>query len=288
MDSEAIFREWAVECVWSPWVKPVLFAHLTSDIIFRALGDTTVEVTPADVGGVPRATQTTAVVVDLPGASSITTGLALVDLGYRPIPVYNSVPILLREASAPAIPVVPDPPLDPTAPDPTLVTLNLTSEVARGPRTVVDMYPIVRQLVHVAQSESLKRLSLHAPPAFLLDSRRRGAGSTCLPGDFDNRSISLPTDFPSANLLLANRIRDVIVIQEQQGETQQDLAHTLRRWQEAGIRILALVPGQSPEPIVVSRPPRFRHIWYGLLARMGLRQNPLGGYGGFLPVASAG
>ena len=104
MDSEAVFREWAVECVWSPWVKPVLFAHLTSDIIFRALGDTTGEVTPTEVGGVPRATGTTAVVVDLPGASSITTGLALVDLGYRPIPVYNSVPILLREASAPSIP----------------------------------------------------------------------------------------------------------------------------------------------------------------------------------------
>jgi hypothetical protein len=285
MDSETVFREWAVECIWSPWVKPVLFAHLTSDIIFRALGDTTGEMIPADVSGVFRATGTTAIVVDLPGASSITTGLALVDLGYRPIPVYNSVPVLLREASAPT---VVSPPPDPTQPNPTSGALNLTSEVARGPRTVVDMYPIVRRLVQVAQSESLKALSLHAPPAFLLDSRRRGVGSTCLPGDFDNRSISLPTDFPSANLLLANRIRDVIVIQEQQGETQQDLAHTLRRWQEAGIRILTSTPGQPPELIVIPRPPRFRHLWYGLLARMGLRQNPLGGYGGFLPVASAG
>ena len=100
--------------------------------------------------------------------------------------------------------------------------------------------------------------------------------------------ISLPTDFPSANFMLANRIRDAIVIQEQEDSPQQDLAHTLRRWQDAGIRIMTSIAGATPQPVVVGRPPRFRHMWYGLLARLGLRQNPLGGYGGFLPVPSAG
>jgi hypothetical protein len=150
------------------------------------------------------------------------------------------------------------------------------------------MYPIVRLLVQGANNESMRRLSLQAPPAFLLDSRRRGIGAVCRPGDFDNRSISLPTDFPSANFMLASRVRDAIVLQEQEGTPQQDLSHTLRRWQEAGIRIMTSMPGASPQQVIVPRPPRFRHMWYGLLARMGLRQNPLGGFGGFLPVPSAG
>jgi hypothetical protein len=150
------------------------------------------------------------------------------------------------------------------------------------------MYPVVRLLVHGAANPMLSRLSPQAPPAFLLDSRRRGIGLTFRPGDFDNRSISLPTDFPSANFMLANRVRDAIVLQELEGTPQQDVSHTLRRWQEAGIGILTSTPGGPSLTVVVQRPPRFRHIWYGLLARMGLRQNPLGGYGGFLPVPSAG
>jgi hypothetical protein len=157
-----------------------------------------------------------------------------------------------------------------------------------GPRATVDMYPIVRLLIQVTRGRMLRTLSPLAPPAFLLDSRRRGIGATPRPGDFDNRSISLPTDFPSANFMLASRIRDVIVIQEQEGAPQQDLAHTLRRWQDAGMRIMTSIPGGTPKPVEVGRPPRFRHLWYGLLERLRLRQNPLGGYGGFLPVASAG
>jgi hypothetical protein len=150
------------------------------------------------------------------------------------------------------------------------------------------MSPIVRLLVQGAANPHLKTLSAQAAPAFLLDSRRRGVGASCQPGDFDNRSISLPTDFPSANFMLANRIRDAIVIQDQDGHPQQDLAHTLRRWQEAGMRVFTSVSGTSPRLVVISKPPRFRHVWYGLLARLGLRQNPLGGFGGFLPIPSAG
>ena len=290
MNSESIYRDWAGSSIWSPWVKPVLFAHLSSFIINKASTDTPNETLQADTGSVQRATATTAVLVDLPGAASITSGLALVELGYRPIPLYNSVPVLLPDSSTPSLPLV----TNPSAPAKQesldlLISLSLRDEgTVRGPRTAVDMYPIVRLLVQGAQSDSLKTLPPHAPPAYLLDSRRRGIGAMCRPGDFDNRSISLPTDFPSANFMLANRIRDAIVIQEQEGLPQQDLAHTLRRWQEAGIRILTLMPGASPQPVVIPRPPRFRHMWYGLLARMGLRQNPLGGFGGFLPVPSAG
>jgi hypothetical protein len=188
--------------------------------------------------------------------------LALADLGFRPVPLYNSAPVMLPEVSLPSQGL-------------------LANELPMlGPRATVDMFPIIRLLIQAARSRVLNTLSPLAPPAFLLDSRRRGIGAMPRPGDFDNRSISLPTDF--------SRIRDAIVIQEQAGAPQQDLAHTLRRWQDAGMRIMTATPGGIPEPVVVGRPPLFRHMWYGLLERLRLRQNPLGGYGGFLPVASAG
>jgi hypothetical protein len=289
MTSESIYQVWAGDSVWSRWVKPVLFGHLTPFIITKASSDTPGETIPADLG-VPRATGTTAIVVDLPGAASIVTGLALAELGYRPVPLYNSVPVLLPDLSASPLPPAADPSAGAAQENlDLLVTLSLRDETsARGPRAAIDMYPVVRLVVQGAGNESMKALSSQAPPAFLLDSRRRGIGAICRPGDFDNRSISLPTDFPSANFLLASRIRDAIVIQEQEGPPQTDLAHTLRRWQEAGIRILTSTPDGTPQPVIVPRPPRFRHMWYGLLARLGLRQNPLGGYGGFLPVPSAG
>jgi hypothetical protein len=290
MNAESIYLDWAGDSIWSRWVKPVLFAHLSDAVIARALSEAPHEPIPVDVGGVPRAPGATAILVDLPGAASIATGLALTELGYRPVPLYNSVPVMLPDLSMPS----PAPAAD-SAAGLTQESLDLlvspsppgeTSEPE--PRAAIDMYPIVRLLVQAAQSGSLKALSPHAPPAFLLDSRRRGIDAILRPGDFDNRSISLPTDFPSANFMLANLIRDAMVIQEQESPPQQDLAHTLRRWQDAGIRIMTSIPGATPQPVVVGRPPRFRHMWYGLLARLGLRQNPLGGYGGFLPVPSVG
>lgn len=290
MTAEDIFEAWAGDSLWSRWVKPVVFAHLSPDLIAHSSADAIDEAARVDVSRWPRATGTTAVLVDLPGAASIATGLALAELGYRPVPLYNAVPVMLPDASTPVAPIPPDPTIGPTQERSGLgVSLGLdAARAARGPTTAVDMFPVVRLLVQGAGNPYLRGLSPDAPPAFLLDSRRRGIGASCRPGDFDNRSISLPTDFPSANFMLAHRIREAIVLQELEGPLQQDLAHTLRRWQEAGIGIMTSMPGVSPQPVVVPRPPRFRHIWYGLLARMGLRQNPLGGYGGFLPVPSVG
>ena len=288
MNSEIIFQAWTGDSIWAPWVKPILFAHLSPSMIAGASAASGDGIASTDLNHVSRATGTTAIVVDLPGAASIATGLALAELGYRPIPLYNSVPVILPSAN-PSLPAAPNP--TPEAAQANLdlaVSLYMREDATPGPRVVIDMTPVVRLLVQGSENSTLRALSPHAPPAFLLDSRRRGNGAICRPGDFDNRSISLPTDFPSANFILANRIRTVMVIQEQAGSPEQDLAHTLRRWQEADIRILTSTPGTAPELVEISRPPRFRHMWYGLLARLGLRQNPLGGFGGFLPVASAG
>ena len=81
-----------------------------------------------------------------------------------------------------------------------------------------------------------------------------------------------------------------LAISEVRRHPQQDLAHTLLAWQEAGLSILARTPGAdgAPAPIRVARPSNFRVMWYRFLATLGLRRSPLGGFGGFIPVPSAG
>lgn len=255
MTNEEIYEAWAPpNATWSRWVKPALFAHINAGSIF--LPRETPLNSSGDLSWVPPSTGSNAIIVDLPGADSVLFGLSLAEHGYRPVPLFNSIP-------GPS--------------------MNL------GSGAVVEMNQVISLLIQGADQLARTPLLANAPPAFLLDSRRRGLSVSLMPQMFDNRSISLPTDFPSSNFLLSAGIQRVLVIQTHSNQPQPDLCHTLRRWQEAGIKIFidSVADPVAPVPIVINRPPWFRHIWYGLLARFGLRRNPLGGFGGFIPEPSS-
>ena len=195
---------------------------------------------------------TTAFVLDLPGAEGVRRGVALARSGWRPVPLYNAVP---------------------------------------GPSELVDVASIVHAMRRATALLEPLALVHDSPPAFLLDARRRyGTGDPALPGRFDNRSISLPTDFPSGLFLRARGIERVVLVQEVSAAPQTDLAHTLVAWQEAGLSILAKSSGTEgpPESIRVERPSNLRVMWYRFLATLGLRRSPLGGFGGTIPEPSAG
>jgi len=251
MTREQIYQAWAPdEGTWSPWAKPVLFAHLpaSQDAMADAY-DAPAPWAPAPDGS--------AIVVDLPGAGGVWCGLGLARLGYRPVPLYNACPP--------------------------------GGAVLAG--VVIDLEPIMLALTGGAALLSRVQLPADAPPAFLLDARRRHVvGVYPTPGMFDNRSVSLPTDFPSGTRLLSLGIRRVILVQENRIEPQEDLSHTLVRWQEAGIEIAAqdvLQPGPAIT-IEVSRPKMYRVLWQRLLAIAGLRRSPFGGFGGRIPIPSSG
>jgi hypothetical protein len=264
MTPEEVFDVWAPrDARWSPWAKPVLFAHLASQRIDPAAPPAT-PVLSYDVAALPRADGTTGVVVDLPGAEGVAVGVLLAAAGYRPVPLYNAVPASTTEFLA-----------------------------YGGVRTsVVDMAQVLLALREAAPPLAALRLPPGAPPAFLLDARRRtGDGAAALrPGVFDNRSVSLPTDFPSGNLLLSHGIRRAILVQRAPGQPQPDLAHTLRRWQDLGIEIQTWSPAQpdAPQPLVVTKPPWYQHLWHALRVRLRLTPSPLGGFGGVLPEPSSG
>lgn len=194
----------------------------------------------------PAASEKTAVILDLEDARGIWFGIALAYKGFRPVPLYNG---------------------------------------NAGLNALLPVDSIVASLRTAADALAQLTLPSDAPPVFLLDARRLAQGWNAGPGKFDNRWAVFPQDFPSATFLLSRGIRSVVVAQSNSSPPQQDLAHVLLRWQEAGIRVLSVDVrvGGSPEPIVVTRPSRFRSLWYRALVIAGLRRNSAGGFGSIIP-----
>lgn len=260
MTKEEIFSIWTPDdCPWSPWAKPVLFAYM----------HTALPVAPgpecaSDLSWCPAATEKVALVLDLPGAEGVLIGVALGARGYRPVPLYNAVPLPSGE-----------PQTDP-----------LTGRAVAA----VDVLPIIAALK--AGAETLARLELpeDAPPAFLLDANRRGGARAMEPEEFDNRSASFTTDFPSANFFASKQIKRVVLVQKGSIEPQPDLAHSLRRWQDAGFTLerKQIDSPASLERFEVDRPSWYRSMFQRMLLRLDLRRASNGGFGAWVPESSGG
>src|SRR6266481_143903 len=257
MNKEEIFSIWAPEnSIWSRWAKPVLFAHLDS-----ALSYIPVPSTATDVSWSPSPDEKVAIVLDLPGAEGILIGLVLAGRGYRPVPLYNALPLPFGQ---------------------TLLSPAACSRVA-----AVDVLPIISALRTGTKLLAQLTLPFNAPPAFLLDASRRGVRKM-IPDEFDNRSVSFTTDFPSANFLASQSIQRVLLVQKQTLEPQPDLAHTLRRWQDGGLTLerLRLDPLSPREPFEVSRPAWYGAMFQRVLSAVGFRRSRGGGFGAWVPDSS--
>jgi len=212
----------------------------------------------------PKQLGDTAVVVDLPGAESLDVGFALASADFRPVPLYNASP----------------------GPE------ELVGFGSRPPsvwNAVIDMGPVVEAISRVTVSLQRMEFSQDAPPAFLLDSTRLSGTRPVDEGMFDNRWMVFPQDFPSASFLLAHGIRQALLVQRDRLEPQDDLAHTLLRWQEGGIKVLSknLEDDSPASKITVKRPSKYKATWYRALAQLGLRRNSAGGFGSYIPETTA-
>jgi hypothetical protein len=259
MNKDQIFSIWAPDdSTWSPWAKPVLFAYLES-----APAQAEVGASAGDLSWCPPATGEAALVLDLPGAEGVLTGLALAARGYRPVPLYNAVPLPFGE-----------PQTDP-----------LTGKSVAA----VNVLPIIIALRKGAETLPLLKLPPDAPPAFLLDANRRGF-RVMEPDEFDNRSAVFTTDFPSANFFGSRGIKRVVLVQKGTLEPQPDLAHSLRRWQDADF-VLERKDVNDPAPLErfqVDRPAWYRVMFQRALLRMGLRRSGTGGFGAWVPESGSG
>jgi len=216
----------------------------------------------------------TAVVVDLPGAESALEGLALARLGYQPVPLYNGTPGP-DNAPAPAVPLVP------AGLPPSLLSAALGG--ASGDAVAVSTGPLSQALL--AGTALLATLARRpgAPPAFLLDAARDGAGRRLAPGTYDNRWCVFPQDLPSAPFLSGQGVRRVLV---RAGKLSDDLRHVLCRWSEQGLR-LGWYDGAAPHDITgLAKPRGYKALFYRLGVLLGLRSNAAGGFGGVIPLPS--
>jgi hypothetical protein len=262
MNQEEVYSVWAPQdSIWSPWVAPVLFAQTYWDTRIKAE-----PATPRPLPWLPKDLKDTAVIVDLPGASSAEVGFALAAAGFRPIPLYNA------------------------SPGPEQI-IGIGSASPSPSNAVIDMGPIVDAISRVTSTLARMNFSPQAAPAFLLDSDRTSGTKAATTGMFDNRWMVFPQDFPSANFLQAQGIRRALLVQQHKLEPREDLAHTLLRWQQGGIAILSKrlnIPDGAaddapPTPTVVKRPSMFRAAWYRALTQMGLRRSSAGGFGSYIP-----
>jgi len=165
-----LFELWApAESLWSQWAKPTAFLN-------------TPLLDPSSVEAEDKLPQLsfetlnprgTAVVVNMPAAKSVYMGLALAQIGFRPVPLFNA---------------------------------------AHGPNAVVNMAVVTRALQNGADLLNGLHITGQAAPAFLIDSQRMGS-RTPAPGDFDNRWIVFPQDLPSGTFLQSHAIHTVLLIQ---------------------------------------------------------------------------
>jgi hypothetical protein len=265
MSKADVFQRWApAGARWTPWVKPVLFAHLDDveavpppqEAPPSWIGPDLVEPMAEELRSSEgaqhpyrkaSAMDDVAVVVDLPGARSALAGVALAAHGFRPVPLYNAIP-----ASHPIV-------------------------------QIVDSRPIMAVLRQAA--DSLPALRPEAPPAFLLDADRMGRGHPVAPGFFDNRSVSFTTDFPSASALRGAGIRRAVLLQHSGLRPAVDLAETLIDWQGHGIELFvkqASVPGPPVRRTIT------RAFWLWRLIHAirswSFSRNPDGSFGARIPL----
>lgn len=192
-----------------------------------------------------------AFVIDLPGELSVARSLQLSQHGIRPVPLFNTT---------------------------------------WGDNLVVPVRDIIGGLRWGADVLAARPLADDAPPAFLLDADRQLYVGPALPGKYDNRWLTFPQDFPSAEKLREHGIATIVLWQRNALTVREDLAHVLLRWQQAGLAVRCFREEEShePEPIMVSRPSHFRGVFQRLFALIGFKRNAAGGFGAVIPQPSSG
>lgn len=157
---------------------------------------------------------------------------------------------------------------------------------APGHKAMVNCDSLVYALATMAPPAS--PLAADAPPCFMLDANRMSGGRRPSPGQFDNRWLVFPQDFPSASMLLSRSIPRVVLVQRGPGRVAEDLSHVLYAWARAGVEVLRLDPdGAAPaEPLHVARPRGFRSSFRRFLVMCRLHRNSAGGFGGVVPDVS--
>lgn len=211
MTGRDIFKIWApVGARWVDWVRPVPFVAIDSEDfkIYKVI-----DFKIPKINYIDKVQEDTAIILDLPGYSSVLEGIALGNLGFRPIPIYNG-----------------------------------TNE-QKGAISIVDNHAVESVLIWGALEIKKIEIGNEAPPVFLLDSNRMlriKMNSTM----FDNSWDIYAQDIPTAQYFLKNGINKIIVRGE---NIQKDLNKILYQFQKEGIKILFTNGYEEPKIVNIKK-----------------------------------
>ncbi len=211
MTGKDIYKIWAPSGVrWTDWVRPVPFVFIKD----LSKTNSAYNFTIPSINYLNKLPVNTAVIVDLPGYNGISEGLALAQIGFRPIPIYNG-----------------------------------TME-QEGAMALVDSHVVERALIWGASELAKIKILPDALPAFLLDSNRthRFKMNEAI---FDNSWDLYDQDMPSAEYFLTHGIHNIIVRSE---SIQKDLTKILYKYSQKGIRILFTKGYEAPKEVKVKKP----------------------------------
>jgi hypothetical protein len=203
------------------------------------------------ISWLPAATGKIMLIVDLPGDAAVHFGLAVAARGYRPVPMFNA---------------------------------------CTAAAEFIDQQPIARALQTGAASLAALALPANAPPAFLLDSRRRNTPPVVRSGMLDNRWEVFPDDFPSAQAMRQRGVSQVLLIQSTHGQPKPDVARVLRAWHEDQIELQAkdITTDDPPQQLIMRPIPWFVRWLFGWRGRALSEDSRLSGFGYVVYQSSSG
>jgi len=211
MTGKEIFNIWAstLSSPWARFAKPALFVHM--DNTAPTYAEHTIQDLPPAIS--TQFNSQTAIIVDLPGATSVTNGIAIARHGYKPVPMYNGIHETKLAVSTQA----------------------------------VDNQPIIDALIKATDTVRHLQQNYNQPPVFMLDANRNvSIPEVNLMHTFDNRYSMEYDDMPDAFFMQSTgRISRVVVWAV--GEVSRDLLPTLNSYRDAGIEVFAHVVPNMPE-----------------------------------------
>ncbi|MBQ8659537.1 MAG: hypothetical protein IJ475_01700 [Bacilli bacterium] len=195
MSGKEVYKVWApFGKRWVDWVRPVPFVDIDVPKEIHEFIDYDIPV----ISYVSELNTNLAIFVDISGVDSIKEGIALANIGYRPIPIFNG-----------------------------------TNEPVGAMATTNNQ--IIEPLLVWGASELVNMdIDETAPPVFLLDTNRLNRYKFDR-SVFDNSWDIYPQDIPSAEYFKKCNIDTILV---RGNALQRDLSEVLYKYQLSGIKIL--------------------------------------------------
>ena len=204
---------------WSNWVRPVPFINIGMGKRNYSYMFSEQHLFDGNDEDMKLFTKDTAIIVDMPGISSINVGMNLLKNGFRPIPLYNGT---IEEDNS---------------------------------RSIVDNQTVSEGLLWMAEQLQQMEINEDAMPAFLLDSNRLAQYKREV-SIYDNSWDIYAQDMPSAQYFKENCVKRILLISER---VSGDLRKILIKYQKGGLDIYLKKIYEEPKKITVRKKIRRRN-----------------------------